>query len=127
MVTLGRPGRHVAAGLATRKYALIASGGSERAGSGMFRPRWWETGCRDEIWMGQDTLIWAAPNLCTSHAALTTPDQPFAELLWTAQAEYPSTTPLGRSIFCEFFALASLSQTDRFGLGCGVSRVDSGD
>ena len=28
-------------------------------------------------------------DLCTSHAALTTPDRPFAELLWTAQAEYP--------------------------------------
>ena len=87
VVTLGRPGRHVAAGLATRKYSLIASGGSEHSGSGTFRPRWWETGCRDEIWMGQDTLIWAAQDLCTSHAALTTPDRPFPELLGTAQAE----------------------------------------
>ena len=39
--------------------------------------------------MGQDTLIWAAQDLCASHAALTTPDRPFEELLWTAQAEYP--------------------------------------
>ena len=54
----------------------------------MFRPRWWETGFRDEIWMGQDTLIWAAQDLCANRAALTTPDRPFAELLWTAQAEY---------------------------------------
>ena len=89
VVTLGRPGRHVAAGLAARNYSLIASGGSEHSGSGMFRPRWWETGCRDEIWMGQDTLIWAAQDLCANHTALTTPGRPFAELLWTAQAEYP--------------------------------------
>ena len=89
MVTLGRPGDHVVAGLAARNYSLIASGGSEHSGSGMFRPRWWETGCRDEIWMGQDTLIWAAQDLCTSHAALTMPDRPFAELLWITQAEYP--------------------------------------
>ena len=36
VVTLGRPGRHVAAGLATRKFSLIASGGSEQKQNWMF-------------------------------------------------------------------------------------------
>ena len=52
VVTLGRPGRHVAAALAATNYAIIAKGGMEHSGDGMYRPRWWESGCRDEIWFG---------------------------------------------------------------------------
>ena len=89
VVTLGRPGRHVAAALASMNYANIAKGGSEHSGDGMYRFQWWETGCRDEIWLGQITLIWAAPDLCAGHLALTTAARPFADSLCAARAEYP--------------------------------------
>ena len=40
VVTLGRPGRHVAAALAVMNYAIIGKGGSEHFGDGMYPPRW---------------------------------------------------------------------------------------
>ena len=55
----------------------------------MYRPQWWETGCRDEIWLGRDILIWAAQDLRAGHPALTTAARPFVELLCAARAEYP--------------------------------------
>ena len=40
VVTLGRPGRHVATALEPKNYAIIAHGGSEHSGDGMYPPRW---------------------------------------------------------------------------------------
>ena len=88
VVTLGHPGRYLATVLADKRYALLESGRTERSNSRMYHPRWWETGCRDELWLGQDPLIWVAPDLATHHPALVNPKRTFADLLCAAQAEY---------------------------------------
>ena len=89
MVTFGHPGHYLATVLADRRYALVDNGGTERSNSGMYRPRWWETGCQDEHWRRQDPLIWVAPYVTTHQPALVNPKRTFADLLCAAQAEYP--------------------------------------
>ena len=61
VITLGSPGRHLVTVLAAENNAIIASGGSECTKSEVYHPRWWETGCRDKLWLGQDFLVWVCP------------------------------------------------------------------
>ena len=82
----------MAEALAAMNYTLIATGGSEHTRDGMYRPRWWESGSRDEMWLGQDPLVWAAPDLRAGHPAFTAA-RPFADLLAVARAEYPPAAP----------------------------------
>ena len=106
VVTLGRPGRHVAAGLATRNYSLVASGGSEHSGSGMFRRGGGRRAAAMRYGWGR-ILSFGRPRTCVpaiqrfAELLWKGVDRPFAELLWKGvfdsigRISPSTTTPLG--------------------------------